>query len=845
MAPTPSAPESGAFQSNTLPSGSTNLTQSSPSHPSATPRALSLEKARLDFLNFRTQTTFGLMLVALVCLIGFSSVFSIGFLLDDFLHFDYVSRTASGDWQPFLSNLYSNWGGSDLMKSYRPLASISIFADYIFWKSNAWGYHVTNALLLVACAFLTAATTGELTGRSGNRTGAAAGIWAALLFAVYPLHAESVAWIIGRVDLLCTLFYLGSVFLFLRFQSTSHKHLLAGSLASFALALASKEMAVTLPVVIFLASLLLPADDCKQPKQLLRNALLHTAFFLAVLATFTLIRYFALATTIGGYGELSRDTIVGAIRNFLDRASLVKIIVPLNEELQIRSPFNYAPVWAVATITALAAVRTFITPTLARTVLFLALWCAIALAPTFQIWHIHPNLVGSRLFFLSSAPLCMLIALCAVPSLDQVSRRAAIWLTVPGLISLLALFFSWAWMLNLNLIPWQEAGKRMQTLKSQLLEIGSSVPDGKRALLLDLPTDFQGAGMLTRNQYLNILTRPPLFPRDYADRFATIEPVGPGNHELVWPSQLHDKIEMAHQAYRWNPQNGRFQLWETAELSDQPYHPHPMICDSSMLGKIEVEPPETTVVSAAEWHTIDQNAPRIEGHKSFLRLYPGARGSGLTAYCCSPPSDSTAIGMLRFKAVLHPSSPSTRMQEQSKATLVWHSADGTSGTAPLLWKDDEMIAVVGCHRAWCEGAPAHRVGLHLSPGQYYLDVYQVEATPMSRNRPTVRPAKLTPQTYAVDASSIPGTEKIRLLVSKPNMPFDLQSDSDAVYSPLPQGSDVAEVLSLSGNSGSLTLPQSVYNTAGIYGISAVALDKTGAPIGFPSEPVTFEVRSSK
>ena len=51
-------------------------------------------------------------------------------------------------------------------------------------------------------------------------------------------------------------------------------------------------------------------------------------------------------------------------------------------------------------------------------------WLALALIPTFQIWHIYPNLVGSRLFFLSSAGLCMALAMMALPSVEAARQKS-------------------------------------------------------------------------------------------------------------------------------------------------------------------------------------------------------------------------------------------------------------------------------------------------------------------------------------------------------------------------------------------------------------------------------------
>ena len=88
------------------------------------------------------------------------------------------------------------------------------------------------------------------------------GLIAGLLFAVHPLHAQQlppIAWVSGRTDLFVTFFYLLSLLLFTR-ALTKRSYLLYGlSLLSFTLALLSKEMAVTLPLIIVAYLILAPS----------------------------------------------------------------------------------------------------------------------------------------------------------------------------------------------------------------------------------------------------------------------------------------------------------------------------------------------------------------------------------------------------------------------------------------------------------------------------------------------------------------------------------------------------------------------------------------------------------
>ena len=77
---------------------------------------------------------------------------------------------------------------------------------------------------------------------------------AAGLFALHPIHTESVAWIAAVTDLELAVFYLGDISPFLKLPESKHKsgRAIAAMCVCFSLALLSKEQAMTLPVLAML-----------------------------------------------------------------------------------------------------------------------------------------------------------------------------------------------------------------------------------------------------------------------------------------------------------------------------------------------------------------------------------------------------------------------------------------------------------------------------------------------------------------------------------------------------------------------------------------------------------------
>jgi len=150
-----------------------------------------------------------------------------------------------------------------LMGHYIPLTWMTLGLDYAVWGMKPAGYHLTNVLLHVANAVLVYFVALRLLRASmADRSeppmlalSVGAG-FAALAFALHPLRAESVAWITERRDLLSGLFYLAAIVAYLRYcddgaaRDNRTRRWYWASLGLFFLALLSKAMAVTLPVVL-------------------------------------------------------------------------------------------------------------------------------------------------------------------------------------------------------------------------------------------------------------------------------------------------------------------------------------------------------------------------------------------------------------------------------------------------------------------------------------------------------------------------------------------------------------------------------------------------------------------
>jgi len=148
-------------------------------------------------------------------------------------------RSIGGLWE-----IWSDPGASADAEQHYPVTYSSFWVEYRLWGARPAGYHVVNVLLHVLNALLVWLLLQRLAVPGG-------GI-AAWLFALHPVHVESVAWIVERKDLLSATFYLLSALAYLKFDREGRRPAYVASLLFFGLGLLSKTMVLSLPLALLL-----------------------------------------------------------------------------------------------------------------------------------------------------------------------------------------------------------------------------------------------------------------------------------------------------------------------------------------------------------------------------------------------------------------------------------------------------------------------------------------------------------------------------------------------------------------------------------------------------------------
>ena len=130
--------------------------------------------------------------------------------------------------------------------NWHPLTGLSHMLDCQFFGLKSSWHHLVNLLFHIANTLLLLTVLKRMTGELWQST------FVAALFAIHPLHVESVAWISERKDVLSTLFWILTIGAYFRYAEKRSAGWYTLAIVLFAMGLMAKPMLVTLPFVLLL-----------------------------------------------------------------------------------------------------------------------------------------------------------------------------------------------------------------------------------------------------------------------------------------------------------------------------------------------------------------------------------------------------------------------------------------------------------------------------------------------------------------------------------------------------------------------------------------------------------------
>ena len=289
---------------------------------------------------------------------------------------------------------------------WHPLTWLSLMLDNQIHGLNAGGYHLTNLILHILSTLLLFWLFNRMTGAIWKSA------FVAALFALHPLHVETVTWIAKRKDVLSAFFWMLTLCLYVYYTEkvSIRRYLLV--LFPFACALMSKSMVVTLPVIMIILDYWpLSRLQSRQGNSILWQLREKIPFFIlsAVFSIITIyVRYNWENPFLSNFPMRSR--FVNAPVSFINY--LGKIFWP--RDMAVFYPFSgQIPAWQVIGSTLLIIVISTVVIIAVKRFPYLFvgwLWYAVTILPVIGIIQVGIRAVSDNYTYLPSIGIAVMLA---------------------------------------------------------------------------------------------------------------------------------------------------------------------------------------------------------------------------------------------------------------------------------------------------------------------------------------------------------------------------------------------------------------------------------------------------
>jgi len=301
--------------------------------------------------------------------------------------------------------------------NWHPLTWMSHMLDCQFYGLNAGKHHITNLLFHLANTLLLFIVLKRATGAVWRSA------FVAGLFALHPLHVESVAWICERKDVLSTFFWMLTMLAYVYYaeKPKAWRYMLVA--VAFALGLMAKPMLVSIPIVLLLFDYWpLKRGDVGWKRLVLEK----TPLFVLSLAS--CVMTFIAQHGGGAMQEFSAYPLGVRIANSLVAYTgyLAKMIVPTNIGPMYPHPGNTIPVWTVVISGLVFAALTVTALALGRKVPYLIVgWLiyVITLGPVIGLVQVGQQSMADRYTYIPLIGIFIAIAWMVPAALGGLVRR--------------------------------------------------------------------------------------------------------------------------------------------------------------------------------------------------------------------------------------------------------------------------------------------------------------------------------------------------------------------------------------------------------------------------------------
>lgn len=297
--------------------------------------------------------------------------------------------------------------------TYRPVVTLTYFLEYALWGLNPLGYHLTNLLLHIVNICLLYFFL-KITFQEKRLA-----YWAALIFALHPVHTETVLVISWREELLVFLFIVAGLICFRQSCSAASSGRVSAkamSLFFYALALFAKEMAITFPLLLLLWDFFRICGQGRQGKFWSLVVGRHKEFW-GITLFYLWIRFGVMASPseyathyVGNSFYTTALTMAGVLVRYLGWLVVPPevFVMRLGPEMILSSLFDVRARVSVASVVALLVVALRLWKSGQRMLSFGLLWFFTALLPVMNIIPLQ-NVLAYHYLYLPSLGICLMM----------------------------------------------------------------------------------------------------------------------------------------------------------------------------------------------------------------------------------------------------------------------------------------------------------------------------------------------------------------------------------------------------------------------------------------------------
>lgn len=447
------------------------------------------ERPRRESSSARSRLLAVLAAPALAALL-YAPTLGGSFLSDDFLIGVMLDPAASSPrlrWSEALADFQRSWLGVEPALFYRPLVTVSLAANYAVGGTSPWIYRATNIALHVAASLLVALLCFLCCPSRPRLAAVLGGSW----FALHPVAAEPVCWIAARTTSLAVTFQLASLVSLAFFLLRARRAAFWLCVATAALALASKESSVILPVSFLALDLLLTPSRPRRDR-----FRLHLSFA-PIWIGYAVVRRLVIGASVVPHGQEGWFTNNTSLDRILQKVSLV-----------LFAPANEVSAWAsipLILMLSTAAALAFVDGAKRRLLVIGGVWLVASLLPGMPI-AVFPHFLGSRVAY--GATSCAAIVLSMLLAAPSRSDRASAWLRGAFAVSFALTLPVLAAAARSRVQDYGQASDEMRALRADLAAVGADASAERPLAVVTILSNVPGIPFLNWNSVFPLGERP-------------------------------------------------------------------------------------------------------------------------------------------------------------------------------------------------------------------------------------------------------------------------------------------------------------------------------------------------